>query len=543
MKRVTREEIEKRYGYAHLPEITRIYLNVYFSEMAGARDPQVIKYNVTENTYLQDAYGNKKLINSEDKGTYESMSEDNVQEKLGMANYQATRELFKHCQYTGGNIYPSPYEPDMPADPMDIISTDYCWIEKTVKLLSKGKFKEAVSSGRLKNGELETTSSPNLIRSIFRLILLIFIQWAFVQPERFPDFVAKIAIWGEDTGILSVILIGLWIFVLATLGHDLVKGSVFRTIRIYLFGYDEQELKDIFDYIKPRLYYVDQVTSHYMNRDGEIVTYTNAHYERVHQIQTMFQEVVDHYQFKNKKIKSKKGLLERFTYGWLVWLVIIFIFGRFVLWDAFGDSITVFLKSFIYTHTDTIKMGSYEGKSLVWKVLDEKDGNLLVISVDGLQFMDFDNRDDKDKNICWENSDIRIWLNNDFLNECFSEDEKMKIIETTITNTDECCPDSFNGANTTDSIFLLSHDEALQYFESDLTRSCHMKWVNNHGHKMDGHYNWWLRNTTEKGKVYVINADGSVGSQEGIETFDYHLTSANSNAVVVRPVMWVSKEQ
>ena len=73
----------------------------------------------------------------------------------------------------------------------------------------------------------------------------------------------------------------------------------------------------------------------------------------------------------------------------------------------------------------------------------------------------------------WGSSSLRRWLNEDFYNTAFSEEEKALIVRTTLTN--RGYSDRFNYADTEDYVFLLSYNEAAasDYFlaESEQARS------------------------------------------------------------------------
>ncbi|MDO5396479.1 MAG: DUF6273 domain-containing protein [bacterium] len=71
----------------------------------------------------------------------------------------------------------------------------------------------------------------------------------------------------------------------------------------------------------------------------------------------------------------------------------------------------------------TVTFGTFEGKPVAWNVIQTyEDGSRLLVSKNNITEMAFD-----DKNNRWETSDIRIWLNRDFLRE-FTDDEKEKIV-------------------------------------------------------------------------------------------------------------------
>lgn len=136
---------------------------------------------------------------------------------------------------------------------------------------------------------------------------------------------------------------------------------------------------------------------------------------------------------------------------------------------------------------DTVYFGKYEqdankknGKEKIeWQVLDKKDGKALLISKYILDLKPY-NKEYVD--ITWEDSTIRKWLNKIFIHAAFNEKEKKQICKTNVVNkdnTDKIIVDGVyqftcntKGGNTTeDKVFLLSIDEAKQYFDSDEQRS------------------------------------------------------------------------
>ncbi len=66
----------------------------------------------------------------------------------------------------------------------------------------------------------------------------------------------------------------------------------------------------------------------------------------------------------------------------------------------------------------TVMFGQYNGKAIAWEVAEEySDGTRLLVTRSNITYMPFD-----DKNNRWETSDIRKWLNRDFLAEFSDED-------------------------------------------------------------------------------------------------------------------------
>ena len=89
-----------------------------------------------------------------------------------------------------------------------------------------------------------------------------------------------------------------------------------------------------------------------------------------------------------------------------------------------------FFSKIVYNIGDKVYLGEYykdtQGKSksaIIWKVIDEKDGNYLLLSDYVLDCIVFD----PDGNNDFTKSYLNNWLNSDFYN-CFSDTEKKKIL-------------------------------------------------------------------------------------------------------------------
>ena len=101
-----------------------------------------------------------------------------------------------------------------------------------------------------------------------------------------------------------------------------------------------------------------------------------------------------------------------------------------------------------------ITYGNYNGNSLDWIILDEKDGNYLVQaahSIDTRSFIDDSNwnyEDDWESTVSWENSDLRTWLNEDFYEEAFTSNER-KSIQTSVRDSNSDDADADNSSEET----------------------------------------------------------------------------------------------
>lgn len=116
---------------------------------------------------------------------------------------------------------------------------------------------------------------------------------------------------------------------------------------------------------------------------------------------------------------------------------------------------------------DILVFGSYEqdndlsngNESIEWIVLDNTDGMLLVVSKDILNYMRY-----SEETTIWEYSELRTWLNGEFYDIAFSDDEKDSIVLTVVDNPGNPYFGSSAGNGTSDNVFCLSYDEVYTYF-------------------------------------------------------------------------------
>ena len=170
---------------------------------------------------------------------------------------------------------------------------------------------------------------------------------------------------------------------------------------------------------------------------------------------------------------------------------------------------------------DYVKFGRYpqtkEGEvwPVEWQVLAIENNRVLVISRYGLDAKRFDGSSND-----WEKSEIRKWLNGEFYNSAFSDEEKARI-------------KSFNQ----DNVFLLSKEEAGKYFANSDARKCMptsyakakgaLKGENGCGY-------WLLRSPNANLSCFVfgVNRGGGVFGRYNVS---YDIGS-------VRPALWINLE-
>lgn len=176
---------------------------------------------------------------------------------------------------------------------------------------------------------------------------------------------------------------------------------------------------------------------------------------------------------------------------------------------------------------DEIVLGAYEQdndldngpEEIEWIVLERSGNQALVISKYCLEQMPFN---ETLAAVTWENSTIRDWLNNDFWNAAFSEDEQSIIRSSTIPNPDDADHER-SGYDTVDKVYLLSENEAIEYFDSDSDRCADAaEFVST------THCYWILRTTGSASNVAHVDYNGEVGYYENVDRNWW-----------IRPAMWI----
>lgn len=185
-----------------------------------------------------------------------------------------------------------------------------------------------------------------------------------------------------------------------------------------------------------------------------------------------------------------------------------------------------------------VGFGAYEqdGKTsngaevIDWIVLAREDGRILVISryvLGGVKF------NEKNEDVWWVTSSARTWLNGPFFTTAFSTDEKMMIPTVEVSTTDY----DMKNVNylSSDKVFLLSAEEAEQYFADDDARMCQ---ATPFAKESVAAYHldrspWWLRSSGAKySQAATVVAGGAINSYGD----RVHIVNG------YRPVIWIEFE-
>lgn len=117
---------------------------------------------------------------------------------------------------------------------------------------------------------------------------------------------------------------------------------------------------------------------------------------------------------------------------------------------------------------DIIEFGAYEQDNITgngpepieWQVLDVDGDEAFLVSVHSLDGRGFN--ETRRMQVSWEDSDIRKWLNQDFIDTAFSDEEKASLVPVDNETVD----------HSKDLVFLISNEEVKKYFSTDVERIC-----------------------------------------------------------------------
>lgn len=178
----------------------------------------------------------------------------------------------------------------------------------------------------------------------------------------------------------------------------------------------------------------------------------------------------------------------------------------------------------------TIKFGRYpqasrnENALIEWLVLKNDGSKALLISKYALDCQQYHT-----SRIfgTWKTCTLRKWLNGTFISNAFSHEEQAMILSTTTES-----------ADTKDRVFLLSMDEAWEYFSSDSTRQCQGTaycYAQGAYKTGNGHCAWWLRSPVCYSGQAAYVYDGNLRSYYG----EYSCYVDNDD-IAVRPALWIN---
>lgn len=163
---------------------------------------------------------------------------------------------------------------------------------------------------------------------------------------------------------------------------------------------------------------------------------------------------------------------------------------------------------------DMITLGEYEQNNVLddgrepieWRVLQIQENTALLISLYALDAQPYNTTPAR---ASWVKCTLRAWLNDEFLNAAFTEEEKQYIAIREIVNWKE--------ESTQDAVFLLDNDQAKQLFSShqdrQATPTAYAIAQGAYQSKKYGPGNaqWWLRTISWESKYRAAYVAGSGG--------------------------------
>ncbi|MBQ1409955.1 MAG: ABC transporter ATP-binding protein [Oscillospiraceae bacterium] len=192
---------------------------------------------------------------------------------------------------------------------------------------------------------------------------------------------------------------------------------------------------------------------------------------------------------------------------------------------------------------DYLFFGAYEQdndasngpEDVEWLVLAREQDRALVISRYALDCQPYSTTKAR---VTWTSCNIRHWLNENFVNDAFTEEEQARIVETLITARER--QDTLKTADANDKLFALDQTEIYKYFPSEASRICAptayaiaqgAPYRNNETEDGACSCWWWMRfQGFSNWNAPCITPSGS------ITHLDQYLDDAYN---AVRPAMWI----
>lgn len=195
-----------------------------------------------------------------------------------------------------------------------------------------------------------------------------------------------------------------------------------------------------------------------------------------------------------------------------------------------------------YNEGESVWFGSYpqtkngDKKPIEWLILKKEKNKALLLSK---YILDAERYHKKFKNVTWQTSDVRSWLNDKFYKSAFNNMEQKKIQDVLIKTENNPSYGTHGGSTTKDKVFLLSIDEAEELISNDEIRKAeateYAKKTGVYVNDKTGGTLWWLRSPGYDGE----HAAG-VDFRGWVYTDGYGIDSSYEG---IRPAIWVSLEE
>lgn len=212
-------------------------------------------------------------------------------------------------------------------------------------------------------------------------------------------------------------------------------------------------------------------------------------------------------QFEEAKERMRSGKSENVTAAREMFLAL----GDYKNSTAMAQKCQMLLE---YQIGNTVTFGAYNGKPIRWRVCDTSGKLKLLIAEEIVLEKPYN---DLRIDTYWQTATLRKWLNKEFLQEAFTQEERMMVMATRRTNEPNECFFTNAGLPTMDKAFVLSKQELDRYLPEQKDRTFG-KW-------------WWLR--TPGDNLLAVEAVDEQG-----EAY-LHGVNVNYPTGGVRPALWV----
>lgn len=188
---------------------------------------------------------------------------------------------------------------------------------------------------------------------------------------------------------------------------------------------------------------------------------------------------------------------------------------------------------------DYVSLGKYfinnseTTEPLIWQVVkrDEDNHNIMVMTKDAIDCVKFNN---ELAHIVWMNSSIRKWLNNEFFNTAFTDEDKSKMFKGYQENKKNPSFETTESSETSDYVFLLSLDEVNNNLTEEMKKCYGTKYFIEKGGYVntaagfEGLCDWWLRTPGDNDShvTNVSNTGDVVLAGDFVNTDDFGVRPA-----------------
>lgn len=219
-------------------------------------------------------------------------------------------------------------------------------------------------------------------------------------------------------------------------------------------------------------------------------------------------------------------------------------------------------KDLQYVEGNEVIFGTYEqddnlengAEPIEWIVLKRDGENALLLSKYALDAKPFN---DQDAPISWEKCTLRKWLNEDFLNTAFTEEEKEVVQLRNVDNgLEQQCysmswinamPDRYRQNDTMDKVFLLSTKEVYKNYKEYVKGAEATQRVLNMGIRiypeLGNTCRWWLRSqpadnvrSSRLSNPAFVDAAYAYANSNFLGQID----SSVNNIKAIRPAIWIN---